>query len=150
LTNVCLESSRNSLPGHECATVPEAGLAGRKNGQLLSLAESEGFDVFLTLDKGIEYQQNLTERKISIIIVRAKSNRLRDIQPFAQECLAQMRNIAPGQTCTRGQVLRSMTLRPHTPLVAASGLPAGARGICHDGPKRHEKGFSDYRRIVPR
>jgi hypothetical protein len=94
---------KNSLPGHECATVPEAGLAGKKNGQLLSLAESKGFDVFLTLDNGIEYQQNLTERKISIIIVRAKSNRLRDIQPFAPECLAQMRNIAPGQLVRVGR-----------------------------------------------
>jgi hypothetical protein len=41
------------------------------------LAESQGFDVFLTLDKGIEYQQNFSERKISILVVRAKSNRLR-------------------------------------------------------------------------
>jgi hypothetical protein len=83
--------------------VPEAELAGQKNGQLVSLAESKGFDVFLTLDKGIEYQQNLTERKISIITVRAKSNRLRDIQPFAPECLAQMRNLAPGQLVRVGR-----------------------------------------------
>jgi hypothetical protein len=41
---------KNSLPGHECATAPEAGLAGKKNGELLSLAEKMGFDVFLTLD----------------------------------------------------------------------------------------------------
>jgi hypothetical protein len=99
---------KNSLPGHECATVPEAGLAGKKNGQLLSFAESDGFDVFLTLDKGIEYRQDLTKRKISIIVVRAKSNRLRDVQPFAPERLAQMRNIAPGQLVRVGQILRSM------------------------------------------
>ena len=70
---------------------------GKQERALLSLAESQGLDVFLTLDKGIEYQQNLTERKLSIIILRAKSNRLRDIQPFAPKRLAQMRNIAPGQ-----------------------------------------------------
>jgi hypothetical protein len=88
---------KNNLPEHDCATVPEAGHAGQKNRQLLSLADSKGFDVFLTLDNGIEYQQNLTGRRISNIIVRAKSNLLRDIEPFASHCLAHMRNIAPGQ-----------------------------------------------------
>jgi hypothetical protein len=41
-----------NLLGHDCLTVPEAGLAGTENGQLLSLAEQRGFEVFLTLDKG--------------------------------------------------------------------------------------------------
>ena len=94
---------KNSLPGHECATVPKAGLAGKKNGQLLSLAESQGFDVFLTLDQGIGYQQNLTQRQISIIVVRAKSNRLQNVQPFAPDCLQQMRNIAPWQLVRVGR-----------------------------------------------
>ena len=38
---------KNCLPGHECQTVPIAGFAGKKNGELLRLAEAEGFDVFL-------------------------------------------------------------------------------------------------------
>ena len=50
---------RNLLPAHDCRTVPEEGLAGKKNGELLSLAEQAGFEVFLTLDRGLEYQQNL-------------------------------------------------------------------------------------------
>ena len=40
------------LTGYNCQTVPEAGMAGQKNGTLLSLAERAGFDVFLTMDKG--------------------------------------------------------------------------------------------------
>jgi len=52
LLDECLPRKlKNSRAGHECATVPQAGLAGKKNGQLLSLAESQGFDLFLTLDK---------------------------------------------------------------------------------------------------
>jgi hypothetical protein len=47
--------------GHECFTVPEVGLAGKKNGELLTLAEGE-FDVFVTIDKNIRYQQNRAER----------------------------------------------------------------------------------------
>jgi predicted nuclease of predicted toxin-antitoxin system len=103
LLDECLPRKlKDSLPAHECATVPEAGLAGKKNGQLLSLAESMGFDLFLTLDKSIEYQQNLTGRRISIIVVHAKSNRLRDIQPHVPECLMQMQKITPGQLVRGG------------------------------------------------
>jgi hypothetical protein len=50
---------KNALPDHDCQTVPEAGLAGNNNGLLLSLAERAGFDIFFTIDKGLQYQQNL-------------------------------------------------------------------------------------------
>ncbi len=70
---------RNSLPGHDCRTVPDQGMAGKKNGELLSLAEQAGFEVFLTLDRGLEHEQNLQRRTIAIIVVRAKSSRLADL-----------------------------------------------------------------------
>jgi hypothetical protein len=72
---------KNHLPGHECQTVPEVGLAGRKNGDLLSLAQQAGFEVFLTVDRGIEYQQNLTQFGIAVVLVRASSSRLIDLLP---------------------------------------------------------------------
>ena len=77
---------KRSVAGHECLTVPEVGLAGKKDGELLSLAESVGFDIFVTLDKGIEYEQNLGGRTIAVVILRAKSNRLADLLPLAGEC----------------------------------------------------------------
>ena len=46
---------KGCLPNHECQTVPEAGLAGKKNGELLSLAERAGFRPLVTMDKGIEF-----------------------------------------------------------------------------------------------
>lgn len=46
---------KNQLAGHDCATVPEAGFSGKKNGELLKLAEEADFEVFVTLDRGIEY-----------------------------------------------------------------------------------------------
>jgi hypothetical protein len=67
------ERFQNSLPGHDCQTARYAGLAGLNNGELLAAAEQGKFDLFLTVDPGIEYQQNLTARKIAIIIFRAKS-----------------------------------------------------------------------------
>jgi hypothetical protein len=55
LLDECLPRKlRYALADYECETVPEAGLAGQKNGRLLSLAESAGFDLFLTMDKGLQ------------------------------------------------------------------------------------------------
>jgi hypothetical protein len=68
-----------------------------ENGELLVAAETAKFDVFLTLDQGIEYQQNLTGRNIAIIIFRTKSNRLKDLFPHVRACLAYIESIQPGQ-----------------------------------------------------
>ena len=88
---------RNSLPGHDCRTVPEENLAGKKNGELLTLVETAGFQVFVTLDRGIEYQQNLHPRNIAVVIIRAKSNRLADLLPQVPDLLGLLDSIEPGQ-----------------------------------------------------
>jgi hypothetical protein len=101
LIDECIdERFRNSLPGHDCQTARYAGFAGLKNGDLLDAAEKAKFDVFLTADQGIEYQQNLTARKLAIIIFHAKSNRLKDLLPLVPACLAHMKSIQPGQMVT--------------------------------------------------
>ncbi len=56
------------------ARFPKRGLEGRKNGELLTLAERLGFQVFVTLDRGLEYEQNLRGRIIVVILIRAKSS----------------------------------------------------------------------------
>jgi hypothetical protein len=88
---------KRNLPGHDCLTVPETGLAGTRNGHLLSLAEERGFEVFLTIDRGFEYEQNLSSRSIAVVIVRAKSNRMRDLLPHAPACLVALRFIKFGE-----------------------------------------------------
>ena len=65
--------------------------------KFLPAAETAKFDVFLTVDQGIEYQQNLSGQKIAIIIFRAKSNRLKDLLPHVPACLALLESIQPGQ-----------------------------------------------------
>jgi len=101
LLDECIdERFRNALPGHDCQTARYAGLAGLKNGDLLDAAEKAKFDVFLTVDQGIEYQQNLTARKLAIIIFHAKSNRLKDLLPLVPTCLARIESIQPGQIVT--------------------------------------------------
>jgi hypothetical protein len=98
LIDECIdERFRNSLPGHDCQIARDAGLAGLTNGELLTAAETAKFDVSLTGDQGIEYQQNLNGRSIAIIIVRTKSNRLKDLLPRVSVCLAHIESIQPGQ-----------------------------------------------------
>jgi predicted nuclease of predicted toxin-antitoxin system len=91
-----------STDQHQCVTVPEAGFAGKTNGELLLLAEAD-FDVFVTLDKGLAYQQNLMGRRIAIVVIRAKSNRLIDLLPHAQACLDAIATIQPGQVIQVGR-----------------------------------------------
>ncbi len=84
---------KRNLSSHDCLTVPEAGLAGTKNGQLLSLAQERGFEVFLTIDRGLEFEQDLSCLSIAVMIVRAKSSRTRDLLPYVPACLAALNSI---------------------------------------------------------
>lgn len=81
--------------GHIFETVQEAGWAGKKNGELLYLAESQ-FDVLITLDTNLQYQQRLAARTIAIIVIRAKSNRLTELHPFFPACIKALDAITPG------------------------------------------------------
>jgi hypothetical protein len=94
---------KNSLATHECRGVPDEGWAGKKNGELLTLAERSGFQVFITIDRGIEYQQNLKPRSIAVLLIRTKSNRLVDLLPHVPEILKVLGSLQPGQLAKVGQ-----------------------------------------------
>ncbi len=94
---------KDRFSGHDCHTVPEALLGGKENGELLAIAERQGFEIFLTMDKGLQYEQNLSGRQIAVIILRAKSNRLADLVALVEACLTQMRSIKPGQIARVGE-----------------------------------------------
>jgi predicted nuclease of predicted toxin-antitoxin system len=85
-----------SLPGHQVDTVASCGWAGVKNGELLRRA-SGNYDVFITMDRGIEYQQNLTTLTFAVLLLRAPSNRMRHLQPLIPEILATLPELGPGQ-----------------------------------------------------
>ena len=82
------------LVGHEAMSVQKCGWSGVKNGKLLALAAGE-FDVLLTADKGIEYQQNLQTLPIAVLIVLAKSNRIEDLATAIPAVLAALQTLAP-------------------------------------------------------
>jgi hypothetical protein len=81
------------LTGHECCTAQQCGWGGIKNGQLLQLAEKE-FDLFITSDQNLRYQQNLTGRKISIM--ELSTNKLRHIEAAAEMIRSAIAGMKPG------------------------------------------------------
>lgn len=81
---------------HEVKTVPQMGWAGVKNGQLLALAEAE-FDVFITVDRNLSFQQNLPQFDISVMVLQAPSNRLADLMPLVPQVLAILATVAKGK-----------------------------------------------------
>jgi hypothetical protein len=81
---------RQELSGHEVKTVAEMGWAGIKNGALLERAEKI-FDVFLTVDRGLEHQQNLAGYAIAVVVIHSTSNDiavLRSLMPRVRSALA--------------------------------------------------------------
>ena len=83
------------LVGHDVATVPQMGWAGIKNGALLTLAERE-FDVFITVDRNLSFQQNLPAYGIAVLVLHATSNRLADLQPLVPAILSALPSLTKG------------------------------------------------------
>ena len=87
---------RTELPGHDVKTVAEVKWAGTKNGALLQQAAAK-FDVLVTVDQGIPYQQNLTGVTLALVIIMAPSNDIQDLRPMMSDVLRVLATIQPGQ-----------------------------------------------------
>ena len=97
LLDECVDQRfRYELSGNEVTTVPEAGWAGKKNGELLKLAQHK-FDVFVTVDRNLHFQQNLDRLDIAVIILSCRTNRLQDLRPLAPKLLAELTQIRRGE-----------------------------------------------------
>lgn len=82
--------------GYEIKTVPQMGWAGTKNGKLLALIEKE-FDIFITVDRNLSFQQNLSQFNIAVVVLQAKSNRLMDLKPLVPKILDILSTVVKGQ-----------------------------------------------------
>lgn len=78
---------RKYFVGHEVITVTEQGWSGIKNGKLLKLA-SENFDVFITVDKNLSFQQNMAALPIPVIVVHSPSNKIKHLSPLMPAVLS--------------------------------------------------------------
>jgi predicted nuclease of predicted toxin-antitoxin system len=99
LLDECLPKDlAKELTGHVVKTVPQAGWSSISNGKLLALISASGnFDVFLTADKNLPHQNKTKSLPFAIVVLRAKSNRLPHILPFAPEILRRISTFQPGQ-----------------------------------------------------
>lgn len=91
------------IAGHEVKTARQMGWSEIKNGQLLALAQ-ELFDVFVTVDRNLSFQQHLPAFSIAVIVMRARSNRLSDLQPLVSTLLAQIETAPRGAVTYVGSV----------------------------------------------
>ena len=97
LLDECLPKRlKRELVGHEVQTVPEAGWTGKKNGVLLKLMV-EKFDVFITVDQNMQYQQSLEDIPIAFVVLVAHNNKLETLQPLIAKVLSVVSTIQPGQ-----------------------------------------------------
>ena len=85
---------RNLLTGCTVDTAAQLGWAQLKNGELLAAAEQAGFEVLITADQGLRYQQNMMARTIAII--ELPTNRLRQVVNYVAQVTALLPSIAPG------------------------------------------------------
>ena len=81
--------------GHDVTTVPEAGWAALKNGELLARAGPE-FDAFVTVDRNLPLQQDLSRFSIAVIVLRASSNRVTDLRRLIPQLLTALPGAKPG------------------------------------------------------
>ena len=83
--------------GHAVRTVPQEGWAGLENGALLTNAEDALFEVLITGDKNMQFQQNIAKRKLGVLVMVAKSNAIEDLLPVVPNALAALSTIQSGQ-----------------------------------------------------
>ena len=85
------------LVGHEVSTVQRSGWTGIKNGELLKLAAAD-FDVFVSMDGNLEFQQNIAALPIAVLIIQAVSNRIEHLTPLVPSILQELNHMAPRNT----------------------------------------------------
>lgn len=84
-----------SIVGHDVKTAHQMSWASIKNGELLKLA-AEHFDVFVTVDRNLSFQQSLTSFPIAVVILHAKTNRLVDLERLVPVLLSALESVKPG------------------------------------------------------
>jgi predicted nuclease of predicted toxin-antitoxin system len=87
---------KQSLKGLDVTHVLDVALAGLKDGPLLDTLVGR-YDVLVTMDKSLRHQQNLSGRSFAIVLLRARSNKLRDIQSLEPQLRRQLPFCQPGQ-----------------------------------------------------
>jgi predicted nuclease of predicted toxin-antitoxin system len=87
---------KRDFTGHEVFTIEEAGFKGLKNGRLLQAA-SRQYDVLVTVDQNLQYQQNLKTFTIAVVVMKAKRSTYPMLKPLIPHVLAALEELKPGE-----------------------------------------------------
>jgi hypothetical protein len=90
------------LASHEVKTTRQMGWTTLKNGELLALASSQ-FDVFVTVDRNLFFQQDIVSFSVAIVVLQARTNRLADLRPLVPNLLSAIEATPPGTVKFIGQ-----------------------------------------------
>jgi predicted nuclease of predicted toxin-antitoxin system len=85
------------IAGPDVSTVQQRGWAGLKNGDLLRVAADAGFQILVTADRNLQFQQNLAQSQLGIILLVAPSNALEDLLPLVPNLCSAIPKSRPGQ-----------------------------------------------------
>ena len=88
---------KRDFVGHEASHVRDLDWSGRRNGEILDLMVQAGFQVFITVDRNLEFQQNIQARGVAVVVLLARTNRRKDLQPLVPKALALLGSLQPGQ-----------------------------------------------------
>ncbi len=97
LLDECIdESLRHAFAGHLCQTCRYAGFKGLANGDLIAAADDAGFEVLITVDQNMAYQQSIRNRAISVVVLRAGTTNIDALLTLMPEVLACLEALKPG------------------------------------------------------
>ena len=88
---------RRDLVGHDVRHVVDMGWSSKRNGELLRLMVAEHFEALLTVDQNLEFQQNLRALGIGVVLVLAKTNRVKELRPLVPQILAALNRVMAGE-----------------------------------------------------
>ena len=97
LLDECVHSGvRSAFPGHTVQTVSQTGWLGTEDGKLLSFAQ-ESFDVLVTIDRNLEYQNNIKKLRLGVVVARVRSNQIQAYLPIFDQPLVAVARVRNGE-----------------------------------------------------
>src|SRR3989304_3362644 len=97
LLDECVPSRlKRDLVGHDVWAVIEMGWSSKRNGELLELMLAEKFEALLTVDQNLQFQQNVRQSGIAVVVVASRTNRLKELRPLVPQMLEALLKVRAG------------------------------------------------------
>jgi hypothetical protein len=92
----------HDLRSYDAHDVVDMGWSSKRNGELLTLMLAHGFDVLLTVDRNLSFQQNLRASGVGVVVAEARTNRVKELRPLIPRILEALGAVKPGELITVG------------------------------------------------